>query len=102
MPPLRNLPGKGRDQLIEKVDELQLMLKSEKFNQLINELNPSLDAQQAAIQDINKLLKENGISVPQGVTFHVKENPASKQRSRVQVTMDIYFHHPGGNASRRA
>ena len=94
MSPRKLAASKGRDDLVDKVKEINSMIKSAKFEAFVKKLDDSLADQQIAIKDVDASLKENGIIVPKGVSFSFKPGSSKGPLGHLQMTIDIPLQKP--------
>ncbi len=95
MPPIRNAPSAARERLTNVLEKTLAMVRSNKFEALVKRMDKSLTEQAAAMGNIEGLLHDSGIPVPQGVSFSVRLNSARSGRGQIQVELNIVFvgHH---------
>ena len=101
MSPRRLAASQGRDELVNKVKEITSMIKSAKFVAFVKKLDDSLADQKTAIKDIDDSLKDNGIKVPEGVSFSFKPGSSGGPLGHLQMTIDIPLQQPEGSPKRQ-
>ncbi len=91
MPPIRKAPSVARERLINVLENTLVMVRSKKFEALIKRMDESLAEQASAMGNIEGLLHDSGIPVPQGVSFAIRFDPPKSGRGQIQVELNIVF-----------
>lgn len=93
-------PWKAVENALEKVMELEKMLQSKELKDLTKKMENNFPLQNSSTTNIDSFLENNGVKVPQGITFSIAARKSNAHRANFRVTIDVPVPQPSGSSKK--